>query len=366
MINYLLSSMMIALSFMQSPSDPMDVLKVAREKIQSHQRISYDYVGLYPNPAGSYDTAYKKAYFVQNAESPLEFDFIIKGDFFDHVLIDGDFRLANAFEKTVTLYPDDRPELIQLELDNASSIKRSSISLLKEQDWEYVKDTVMAEQEFANYSRVLVDKIHNGGRVLTEQHIFINKKTHLLEGMQRRNYYKGNLTQRYVITYKNYQLSQSPAPLKYELPEGYSTVFYGQVEEKEIIAVGSEAPDFSVQDLEGNQVNLADYKGKKVLLNFSSIGCGYCHQAVQFFNENDLLPEDMVAFYVSVFDKKEMVKDYFQKIKAPYTVIPDGEELRVKYSAISTPNFILINEEGVVEKTVVGFDKEFLKSLKKE
>lgn len=366
MINYLLSSMMIAFSFMQSPSDPIDLLKEVREKIQSHQTISYDYVGLYPNPAGSYDTAYIKAHFVQNPESPLGFDFIIKGDFSDLVLIDGDFREANAFEKTVTLYPDDRPELIQLELDNANSIKRSSISLLKEQDWGYVKDTVMAEQAFANYSRILVDRMHNGGRVLTEQHIFINKKTHLLEGMQRRNYYKGNLTQRYVITYKNYQLSQSAKPLKYELPEGYSTVFYGQVEEKEMIAVGSEAPDFSVTDLDGNQVNLADYKGKKVLLNFSSIGCGYCHQAVQLFNENDLLPEDMVAFYVSIFDKKEMVKDYFQKIKAPYTVIPDGEELRVKYSAVSTPNFILINEEGIVEKTIRGFDKEFLKSLKKE
>lgn len=365
MMNYLLSCMLTVLSFAQnSEADSMFYLNKAREKVKNQQMITYDFVGLYPNPAGSYDTAYIQAEFRKNPESPLEFDFIIKGDFFDNVLIDGDFREANAFEKTVTLYPDDRPELIQLEIENANSIKRSSISLLRELDWGYVKDTVMAEQAFANYSRVLVDRMHNGGRVLTEQHIFINKKTHLLEGMQRRNYYKGNLTQRFVMTYQNYQLSQSAAPLKYELPEGYSTVFYGQVEEKEMIAVGSEAPDFSVTDLEGNQVNLADYKGKKVLLNFSSIGCGYCHQAVQLLNENDLLPDDMVAFYVSVFDKKEMVEDYFKKIKAPYTVIPDGEELRVKYSAVSTPNFILINEEGIVEKTVKGFDQEFLKSLK--
>jgi cytochrome oxidase Cu insertion factor (SCO1/SenC/PrrC family) len=31
---------------------------------------------------------------------------------------------------------------------------------------------------------------------------------------------------------------------------------------------GTIAPDFSLEDLTGNQVNLADFKGKVVLLNF--------------------------------------------------------------------------------------------------
>lgn len=31
---------------------------------------------------------------------------------------------------------------------------------------------------------------------------------------------------------------------------------------------GTIAPDFSMEDLTGNQVNLADFKGKVVLLNF--------------------------------------------------------------------------------------------------
>ncbi|OQP65715.1 hypothetical protein A3860_14010 [Niastella vici] len=39
---------------------------------------------------------------------------------------------------------------------------------------------------------------------------------------------------------------------------------------------GNQAPDFTLEDINGNQVSLSDFKGKWVFLNFWSVTCGAC------------------------------------------------------------------------------------------
>ncbi|WP_455675131.1 redoxin domain-containing protein, partial [Pradoshia sp.] len=42
--------------------------------------------------------------------------------------------------------------------------------------------------------------------------------------------------------------------------------------------LGAQAVDFTLKDLEGQEVSLSDYKGKKVFLNFWATWCNPCKE----------------------------------------------------------------------------------------
>lgn len=68
----------------------------------------------------------------------------------------------------------------------------------------------------------------------------------------------------------------------------------------ELPAVGSDAPDFSLVDRELNDRNLADYKGKKKLLNIvPSLDTPVCAKSTHQFNQAAKGRDDVVMLIVS-------------------------------------------------------------------
>ena len=340
-----------------------DILKEAQSKVMNSKRISYEQIAYYPNPVGI-DTINTTAIFIKNDNSIVNYDFIIKSTLGDFVLIEGDLNSIDHREKTVKRFQADNIEQIKNYVKGADNFKNSPVTLIQLTDWAYIGDTIISDSKYADFSRIERDTVVNGNTIYTEQHLFINTATKLIERWERRNYYKGSLSQTVIYKFGNYNFDDNSMVLSYTNPDNYTSTVYGAKQNIQSLAVGQKAPKFSLTDIDNNVIDLGDYRGKKVLLNFSSIGCSYCHEALKLMNQQDYkLPDNVKAFYLSVFDNPDKLKRYFNKMAISYPVIPNAEEIAKLYGAASTPNFFLINEEGVIEKVIIGFDKEFLLNL---
>ena len=81
------------------------------------------------------------------------------------------------------------------------------------------------------------------------------------------------------------------------------------------------APAFSVSNLKGGQLSLADYKGKVVLINFWATWCAPCKEEIPDFVEvyNKLADKDFVILGIAL-DDKNLVAEFSKKLNISYPV----------------------------------------------
>jgi peroxiredoxin len=120
------------------------------------------------------------------------------------------------------------------------------------------------------------------------------------------------------------------------------------------VVVGNAANlDFSLKDLDGKTVKLADFKGRPLILNFWATWCGPCKQEIPAFIElvEKYREEQLTVLGISVDDSpddlREFVADY--KINYPVLVGLGQDALQETYDAmIVVPVTWFIRPDGTV------------------
>lgn len=126
------------------------------------------------------------------------------------------------------------------------------------------------------------------------------------------------------------------------------------------VEIGKAAPDFSLTDLDGKTVKLADYKGKLVVLEWFSPKCPMCVWAYGEGGPLRELPEKLmkdgvVWLAINSEDpaneaaKIEVNKKFLEDNKAKVSVLLDPSGATGKaYGAKTTPHMMVIDEKGVL------------------
>jgi peroxiredoxin len=119
------------------------------------------------------------------------------------------------------------------------------------------------------------------------------------------------------------------------------------------------APNFSLQDLEGNSVSLADYRGKVVFVNFWATWCPPCRAEIPHFVElvNQYGKDGFAILGISVDDPKDQNKipGFKEKYKINYPILLSNGQVANDYGGIrSIPTTFVVDREGKALGKIVG------------
>ncbi len=117
--------------------------------------------------------------------------------------------------------------------------------------------------------------------------------------------------------------------------------------------IGKAAPDIGVGDLSGKNVDLSDYQGKVVLIDFWSTNCPPCLEEFpsmkQLYAEYHEKGFEIVG--ISLDDSADVVDTFQKRWKLPWRIVLNGSKfsaLRERYKAVKIPSLFLIDAKGKV------------------
>lgn len=123
---------------------------------------------------------------------------------------------------------------------------------------------------------------------------------------------------------------------------------------------GAEAPNFTLIDMEGNEVSLNSLRGKVVFLDFWATWCPPCRNSLphtQALSQHEKTKSgDLVVLAVNAREDVDKVKKFMQDNNYSFRVLLDKDgKVLDSFKVRGIPTFVLIDREGKVAWVQVGF-----------
>jgi peroxiredoxin len=119
-----------------------------------------------------------------------------------------------------------------------------------------------------------------------------------------------------------------------------------------IIENGKIAPIFSLPTLDGDIINLSDFIGKIVLINFWSAECPWAERAdVALLTMRKKWGESVVWLSIAsnVHEPLPMLRDAEKSRNIPLLLHDAKQEVATSYAAITTPHIFILDRKGVLQ-----------------
>jgi len=127
----------------------------------------------------------------------------------------------------------------------------------------------------------------------------------------------------------------------------------------------SAAPDFTITDLNGNDLSSSDYEGMVIIVNFWATWCSPCRAEIPGFIEvyEEYKDEGMQIIGISVDEfGVDKVRDFVKKYEITYPVAMYTNQIVRDFElGRAIPETIIIDKNGYIRHKHIGYmDKETL------
>lgn len=128
---------------------------------------------------------------------------------------------------------------------------------------------------------------------------------------------------------------------------------------KETVAKGQNhaAYDFTLQDLDGNEISLSDFKGKGVVLNFWATYCPPCEKEMPYLNNVYQAYKDkgIEILAVNAKEPRILVSPFVEEKNVRFPILLDRTGTTVdQYKILNLPITFFIDEDGVIIEKFSG------------
>lgn len=128
-----------------------------------------------------------------------------------------------------------------------------------------------------------------------------------------------------------------------------------------------EAPSFTLKNLEGKNVSVADYRGKWVILDFWGTWCPWCIKGFPALKEAYAKYTGKLEIIgIDCGDAEEQWREGVKQFELPWVQVykPEAEtKILADYYVEAFPTKVIITPEGKVANVTVGEDPEFFTTL---
>jgi len=121
--------------------------------------------------------------------------------------------------------------------------------------------------------------------------------------------------------------------------------------------VSNVAPDFQLQNLDGQSISLSDFKGNPVLINFWATWCGPCAFEMPYIQEiyDERSGEGLIVLAINVGESASQVEQFMQSRNLSIPVLLDTERVvSRKYGIRAFPTTFFVDKDGIMQVKVIG------------
>lgn len=120
--------------------------------------------------------------------------------------------------------------------------------------------------------------------------------------------------------------------------------------------ISVEAPDFTLETMDGGQVTLSALKGTPVLINFWALKCPPCLEEMPFLDAAAARYDgEAIVMAIDIRDTASSVQEYFEDTQLTMIVPLDmNAQAASLYSVGFTPTTFLVDSQGIVRYVKVG------------